>query len=102
MITLLNVYIFREELQEIPNSSIKTAMLELDEGIHDIWVSEDMVTLGEAYTYLYNQEKLKSIESAKILVGVLFSTKLAQLNVASCLKEARRATKTSRISSYSY
>ena len=98
MIILLNVYIISEELQEIPNSSIKTAMLELDEGIHDIWVSEDMVTLGEAYTYLYNQEKLKSIESAKILVGVL----LAQLNVASCLKEARRATKTSRISSYSY
>ena len=77
-------------------------MLELDEGIHDIWVSEDMVTLGEAYTYLYNQEKLKSIESAKILVGALFSTELAKLNVASCLKEARRATKTSRISSYSY
>ena len=61
-----------EELQEIPNTSIKAAMLALEEGVHDIWVAEDMVTLGEAYTYLFNQEKLKSIESAKILVGLLF------------------------------
>ena len=61
-----------EELQEIQNTSIKAAMLALDEGVHDIWVAEDMVTLGEAYTYLFNQEKLKSIESAKILVGLLF------------------------------
>lgn len=44
-------------------------MLALEEGVHDIWVAEDMVTLGEAYTYLFNQEKLKSIESAKILVS---------------------------------
>ena len=60
--------LFSEELQVMSNTSINTAMLALEEGVHDIWVSEDMVTLGEAYTYLFNQEKLKSIESAKILV----------------------------------
>ena len=64
-----NLFLFSEELQIMSNTSIHTAMLALEEGVHDIWVSEDMVTLGEAYTYLFNQEKLKSIESAKILVG---------------------------------
>ena len=88
-----------EELQEIQNTSIKAAMLALDEGVHDIWVAEDMVTLGEAYTYLFNQEKLKSIESAKILVSLLF---LISQNAIFCMPEALRATKTSRISGHSY
>ena len=43
-------------------------MKELDVGVHDIWVSENMVTFNETYTYLFNQDKLKSIESAKIMV----------------------------------
>ena len=78
-----------EELQEIPTAAIKTAMLALDEGIHDIWVAEDMVTLGEAYTYLFNQEKLKSIESAKILVSLLFVEDLTRSKAASYLNDAQ-------------
>ena len=43
-------------------------MMQLDVGVHDLWVNEEFVTFNELYTYQHNQEKLKSIENAKIQV----------------------------------
>ena len=60
---------FRDVLEELKEADIKSAMLELEKGVHDIWVQEHMISLYELYTYQHNQDKLKSIESAKILVS---------------------------------
>ena len=44
-------------------------MVDLEIGVHDIWVKEDMISLRELYSYQLNQDKLKSLESAKIIVS---------------------------------
>ena len=59
-----------EEVLEIASSAIQQEMELLDIGVHDLWVTEERVTFSESYTYQFNQEKLKNIESARLQVSI--------------------------------